>query len=94
MTVIVAVLPAVSVAWARSDTNPGPAGLVTWTARLPAAPMTLAGCQVCPSSVENSAVRSRLGCAAEFACRPPGMDHGPWRSEGGALLFEVRYFAR
>jgi ChrR Cupin-like domain len=29
-----------------------------------------------------------------YACRPPGMEHGPWRSEGGALLFEVRYYAR
>jgi len=26
-----------------------------------------------------------------YACRPPGMAHGPWRSDGGALLFEVRY---
>lgn len=29
--------------------------------------------------------------AGMYACRPPGMRHGPWRSEGGALLFEVRY---
>lgn len=29
-----------------------------------------------------------------YACRPPGMEHGPWRSENGALLFEVRYPAR
>lgn len=27
-----------------------------------------------------------------YACRPPGMLHGPWRSEQGALLFEVRYY--
>lgn len=26
-----------------------------------------------------------------YACRPPGMEHGPWRSPGGAVLFEVRY---
>ena len=26
-----------------------------------------------------------------YACRPPGMPHGPWRSDGGAVLFEVRY---
>jgi ChrR Cupin-like domain len=29
--------------------------------------------------------------AGHYACRPPGMAHGPWRSDGGALLFEVRY---
>lgn len=26
-----------------------------------------------------------------YACRPPGMEHGPWTSPEGALLFEVRY---
>ena len=26
-----------------------------------------------------------------YACRPPGMEHGPWRSGGGALLIEFRY---
>jgi hypothetical protein len=26
-----------------------------------------------------------------YACRPPGMPHGPWRSEGGCVTFEVRY---
>jgi hypothetical protein len=37
---------------------------------------------------------TRLGlsfAAGHYACRPPGMEHGPWRSENGALLFEVRY---
>lgn len=29
--------------------------------------------------------------AGSYACRPPGMRHGPWRSDEGALLFEVRY---
>ena len=28
-----------------------------------------------------------------YACRPPGMLHGPWRSKEGALLFEVRYYS-
>ena len=31
------------------------------------------------------------GC---YACRPPGMPHGPWRSEDGCRMFEVRYHAR
>ncbi|MCL4423449.1 MAG: cupin domain-containing protein [Actinobacteria bacterium] len=29
--------------------------------------------------------------AGMYACRPPGMAHGPWRSEEGCLTFEVRY---
>ena len=26
-----------------------------------------------------------------YACRPPGMPHGPWRSANGVLMFETRY---
>lgn len=26
-----------------------------------------------------------------FACRPPGMEHGPWKAPEGCLTFEVRY---
>lgn len=26
-----------------------------------------------------------------YACRPPGMPHGPWRSPSGCVTFEVRY---
>jgi ChrR-like protein with cupin domain len=26
-----------------------------------------------------------------YACRPPGMRHGPWRAPDGCLTFEVRY---
>jgi hypothetical protein len=26
-----------------------------------------------------------------YACRPPGMEHGPWRAPDGCLTFEVRY---
>ena len=26
-----------------------------------------------------------------YACRPPGMPHGPWRSPDGCVTFEVRY---
>lgn len=29
--------------------------------------------------------------AGEYACRPPGMPHGPWRTDEGVLTFEVRY---
>ena len=27
-----------------------------------------------------------------YACRPPGVHHGPFRSESGCLLVEVHYF--
>ena len=27
-----------------------------------------------------------------YACRPPGVFHGPFRSEGGCLLVEIHYF--
>ena len=30
--------------------------------------------------------------AGMYACRPPGMPHGPWTSENGCRTFEVRYF--
>ena len=36
----------------------------------------------------------RLGAnftAGMYACRPPGMPHGPWRSAQGALMLEIRY---
>ncbi|HWM21936.1 MAG TPA: hypothetical protein VNO51_19750 [Ilumatobacteraceae bacterium] len=26
-----------------------------------------------------------------YACRPPGMEHGPWTSGPGAITFETRY---
>ncbi|MGH8995720.1 MAG: cupin domain-containing protein [Acidimicrobiales bacterium] len=29
--------------------------------------------------------------AGMYACRPPGMPHGPWRSDDGCVTFEVRY---
>lgn len=31
--------------------------------------------------------------AGDYACRPPGMPHGPWTSEEGCITFEVRYHA-
>jgi hypothetical protein len=32
--------------------------------------------------------------AGMYACRPPGMEHGPWETPEGCLTFEVRYSAR
>ena len=29
--------------------------------------------------------------AGTYACRPPGMPHGPWTAPQGCLTFEVRY---
>jgi len=29
--------------------------------------------------------------AGQYACRPPGMPHGPWKSPDGCTTFEVRY---
>jgi hypothetical protein len=31
--------------------------------------------------------------AGSYACRPPGMRHGPWRSDEGCLLLAVSYTA-
>ena len=28
-----------------------------------------------------------------YACRPPGVYHGPFKSEGGCLMLELHYFA-
>jgi len=33
----------------------------------------------------------RTFSAGMYACRPPGMRHGPYASPSGALLFETRY---
>ena len=30
--------------------------------------------------------------APTYACRPPGVYHGPFRSENGCLLFELHYY--
>lgn len=32
--------------------------------------------------------------AGQYACRPPSMPHGPWRSQEGVVTFEVRYHSR
>jgi hypothetical protein len=31
--------------------------------------------------------------AGHFACRPPGMVHGPYRTGGGCVMLETRYRA-
>jgi hypothetical protein len=44
--------------------------------------------------LEGAITDLRLGVtfgAGTYACRPPGMEHGPWRSDEGCLTFEVRY---
>jgi len=44
--------------------------------------------------VEGSIVDLRLNrefTAGQYACRPPGMPHGPWKSPNGCTTFEVRY---
>ncbi|MFZ0129035.1 MAG: cupin domain-containing protein [Candidatus Dormiibacterota bacterium] len=46
--------------------------------------------------VEGSITDLRLNetfTAGMYACRPPGMPHGPWRSDDGCLTFQVRYRA-
>jgi hypothetical protein len=30
--------------------------------------------------------------APTYACRPPGVRHGPFKSAGGCLLFEIHYY--
>lgn len=30
--------------------------------------------------------------APTYACRPPGIYHGPFKSDGGCLLFELHYY--
>ncbi len=30
--------------------------------------------------------------APTYACRPPGAEHGPFKSENGCLLYEIHYY--
>lgn len=44
--------------------------------------------------IEGSFTDLTLGqtfTAGMYACRPPGMPHGPWSSDEGIVTFEVRY---
>ncbi len=46
--------------------------------------------------LEGDLTDLRLGetfTAGMYACRPPGMEHGPWTTDAGCLTFEVRYEA-
>lgn len=36
----------------------------------------------------------RTFAKGSYACRPPGMPHGPWVAPEGCLTFEVRYTVR
>ena len=31
--------------------------------------------------------------ASTYACRPPGVHHGPFTSRGGCILHEIHYYA-
>jgi len=45
--------------------------------------------------IEGSLTDLTLGktfSSGSYCCRPPGMKHGPYRSDEGALMFEVRYY--
>ena len=44
-------------------------------------------------SLEDLGARATF-TAGMYACRPPGMVHGPYRTRTGALTFEIRYFTR
>ena len=47
--------------------------------------------------IEGSLTDATLGKtfpAGSYACRPPGMKHGPYKSQTGALMFEVRYWLK
>lgn len=47
--------------------------------------------------IDGAMTDTRLGQAftkGMYACRPPGMEHGPWTSADGCLTFEIRYTRR
>ncbi|MBI4319336.1 MAG: cupin domain-containing protein [Chloroflexi bacterium] len=39
-------------------------------------------------------VKNETYHAGYYACRPPGMTHGPYRTEGESIGFEVRYYVK
>lgn len=36
----------------------------------------------------------KMFTAGQYACRPPGMRHGPWRAPEGCMTFEIRYYKK
>jgi hypothetical protein len=47
--------------------------------------------------LEGDLTDLRLGATftrGMYACRPPGMPHGPWQTKAGALMLEFRSAAR
>ncbi|MBI4522848.1 MAG: cupin domain-containing protein [Deltaproteobacteria bacterium] len=47
--------------------------------------------------LEGSLIDKRLNkefTKGMYACRPPGMIHGPYRSPNGCTTFEVRYYKK
>ncbi|MFQ5851390.1 MAG: cupin domain-containing protein [Candidatus Binatia bacterium] len=45
--------------------------------------------------LEGSLVDKRLNhefTKGMYACRPPGMKHGPYRAPNGCMTFEIRYY--
>ena len=43
--------------------------------------------------LEDLRLGQRFG-PGSYACRPPGMEHGPWLAPAGATTFEIRYARR
>ena len=37
-------------------------------------------------------VKKKTYCKGSYACRPPGMKHGPYDIPRGCLTFEIRYY--
>lgn len=45
-----------------------------------------------PYDPATGKARASFADGAAYACRPPHKPHGPFRTRGGALLFEIQYF--
>jgi hypothetical protein len=43
--------------------------------------------------VDNAGQGGQKFTPFTYACRPPGAAHGPFRSDGGCLLYETHYYA-
>jgi hypothetical protein len=42
---------------------------------------------------DSGATIEEFPAGGAYACRPPGKDHGPFATNNGAMLIEIRYFA-